>query len=192
MEIANPIYDVVFKYLMNDKRIAKLIISRIIGEKVISLEPKPQENIVAVDGPVCSWTVVRFDFAARIETAKGHKQVIVEIQKAKLPTDIMRFRRYLGQQYQNSQNVRVEHVKDIEQRVALPIVSIYFLGYNLDHTKDVPLIKVNRKYYDAATGKELTHREEFIESLTHDSFVVQIRALKGKRIPVLMQDQFDV
>jgi hypothetical protein len=34
MIIANPIYDVVFKYLMDDAEIAKGIISRIIGEQL--------------------------------------------------------------------------------------------------------------------------------------------------------------
>ncbi len=181
MEIANPIYDVVFKYLMNDNKIAKLIISHIIGEKVVSLEPKPQEHVVIVEGQIQSWTVIHFDFAARIKTPKGYKQIIVEIQKAKLPADIMRFRRYLGQQYQDEKNVCIETVKGEDIKHALPIVSIYFLGHKLDHAKDIPLIKVNRKYYDAATGDELTHREEFIESLTHDSFVVQIPYLHQQR-----------
>ena len=43
MEIANPIYDVVFKYMMEDNSVAKLLVSSIIGEKVVSLESKPQE-----------------------------------------------------------------------------------------------------------------------------------------------------
>lgn len=38
MQIANPIYDAVFKYLMEDSQIAKLLISSIIGEKVLSLD----------------------------------------------------------------------------------------------------------------------------------------------------------
>ena len=44
VQIANPIYDVVFKYLMEDNAIAKLVISSIIGEEIIELEPKPQER----------------------------------------------------------------------------------------------------------------------------------------------------
>jgi len=50
----------------------------------------------------------------------------------------------------------------------------------LDHTA-VKVIKVERKYYDAATGNEITEKEEFIESLTHDSYIIQIPALKEKR-----------
>ena len=38
MHIANPIYDVVFKYLMEDNDIAKLIISTIIGEDIVALD----------------------------------------------------------------------------------------------------------------------------------------------------------
>ncbi|MCP4150726.1 MAG: hypothetical protein GY757_23475, partial [bacterium] len=46
MRIANPIYDVVFKYLMEDNDIARLIISTIIRQKVISLEFRPREGTV--------------------------------------------------------------------------------------------------------------------------------------------------
>jgi hypothetical protein len=35
MYIANPIYDVVFKYLMEDNKVTKQFISVIIGEEVI-------------------------------------------------------------------------------------------------------------------------------------------------------------
>ena len=45
MHIANPIYDVVFKYLMDDNKIAKLIISSIISEEIEELVFKPLEFI---------------------------------------------------------------------------------------------------------------------------------------------------
>jgi hypothetical protein len=81
MEIANPIYDVVFKYLMEDNDIARLIISTIIKQNVISLELKPQESTVELK--IGSLTVYRLDFAAKIETEQGLKTVLIEIQKAK-------------------------------------------------------------------------------------------------------------
>ncbi len=86
----------------------------------------------------------------------------------------MRFRRYLGEQYRNRENVW--HDED-GNRKALPIISIYFLGHRLRGT-DRAVIKVKREYYDGITGEKLACREEFIESLTHDSFVVQIPSLK--------------
>ena len=51
MKIANPIYDVVFKYLMGDNKIAKLVISKIIGEEIESLDFQPKKNVVEIERP---------------------------------------------------------------------------------------------------------------------------------------------
>jgi len=159
MQIANPIYDVVFKYLMSDSKIAKLLIGSIIGEEITALSFSPQEYSTTIERH--SLTVYRLDFAATIKTEKGDKQVLIEIQKAKFATDIMRFRKYLGDHYANRENG------------SLPIISIYFLGYSLGIK--APLIKVKRHYYDVIEQyKEITEKIQFIESLTHDSYIVQI------------------
>ena len=146
--------------------------SAIIGEEVLELDFLPQESTIRLE-----WyplTVYRLDFSAKIRQSDGAlKQVIIEIQKAKLAADIMRFRRYLGAQYQKKEHAYTVVVDGKEQKRAMPIVSIYFLGYQLEHTT-APVIKVARKYYDVTTGEEIHTREEFIESLTHDSFVIQI------------------
>ncbi len=188
MRIANPIYDVVFKYLMDDNKIAKLMISKIIGEEIESLDFQPKENIAKIsrsgaeeEKPQASFTVYRLDFAARIKMPDGEfKQVLIEIQKAKLPTDIMRFRKYIGQQYFTNKNAIDKEINGELRKTALPIVSIYFLGHPLDF-ETAPVIKVNRNYIDLATGEQLKNKEEFIESLTHDSYIIQIPELKGKR-----------
>ena len=44
MIIANPIYDSVFKYLLEDIDIAKELLSTIIGAEIVSLSVKPQET----------------------------------------------------------------------------------------------------------------------------------------------------
>ncbi len=178
MQIANPIYDVVFKYLMNDEKLARLLLSAIIGEEVVSLKLRPTEHQFPVGKALM---VMRMDFSARIRYANGEEQlVILELQKAKLATDIMRFRRYLGEQYRNKNNVVQEPAEEYAQRKALPILSIYFLGHKLDHIT-APVIRINRSYTDAATGEVLQEREIFIESLTHDSIIIQIPYLTGHR-----------
>jgi len=174
LRIANPIYDVVFKYLMQNNEIAILILSTILEEEVLSLALLPQETDMVPERH--TFTVYRLDFAALIRTAGGgERHVVIEIQKAKFAADIMRFRRYLGEQYRKGFSVAGEKASQ-----ATPIISIYFLGYRLDHV-DAPVIKVLRRYYDAATGEEIPIREEFIESLTHDSFVIQIPQLGPER-----------
>jgi len=190
MQIANPIYDVVFKYLMDDNRIAKMLISAIIGEEIIELIFRPQEVFTDIekkkelrkssDVIATFITIYRLDFTAKIKTPDGYKQVIIEIQKAKFPTDIMRFRKYLAQQYASEKNVSIASEPGVTYKKALPIISIYFLGHKLDHT-EAPVIKVQRKYFDLVTGEEIIEKEEFIESLTHDSYIIQIPFLKDKR-----------
>ncbi len=176
IQIANPIYDVVFKYLLDDNKVAKVFLSAILEEEIVELEYRPKE--VRTETEKSMLTVYPMDFSAKIKTAEGdHKLVIIEIQKAKYHTDIMRFRKYLGSQYADPNNMYVE---EEGVKYALPIISMYFLGHSLKHT-EAPVIRVKRNYYDMATGEELTEKEEFIESLTHDSYVIQIPKLKEKR-----------
>jgi len=176
MRVANPIYDVVFKFLMGDMRIAKLILSKILDQEIETLEFKTTEFRKKIG---LNLTVFRIDFSAVIRQEDGsRKLVLIEIQKAKLPTDIMRFRKYLGGHYQDPNNVYPTN--DGAEEKALPIICVYFLGHPLQHTES-PVVKVQRSYIDAVTQEELAHKEEFIESLTHDSYIIQIPRLKEKR-----------
>jgi hypothetical protein len=185
MQIANPIYDVVFKYMMEDAKVAKLLISSIINEEVEELKFRPQEFSTDIERETISnrpgiLTVYRIDFTASIKTKEGLKNVIIEIQKAKFATDIMRFRRYLGEQYSNSENTQTITINNVSRKSGIPVISIYFLGHQLDHT-DAGVIGVKRSYTDLITGKQIKTRESFIESLTHDSYIIQIPKLTTKR-----------
>ncbi len=191
MQIANPIYDVVFKYLMEDSKIAKLMISSIIGETIERISFLSQELASEIDQQKgkaskrqrrksLGLTVYRLDFSARIKTPDGHKNVIIELQKAKFPTDILRFRKYLGLQLSKKENVNRIRVGGRTRKVGTPIISIYFLGHKLDHTQ-ASAIKVSRQYIDLITGEPILTRENFIESLTLDSYVIQIPYLTGRR-----------
>ncbi len=185
MHIANPIYDVVFKYLMEDSKIAKLILSTIMEEEVLNLEFKPQEYTTLLEQPPL--TVYRLDFSATIKTPEGSKNVLIEIQKAKYSSDIVRFRRYLGEHYKNRENFQYEEVIQKNQKnkkivkTGIPIVTIYFLGHELDYVKK-PIIKVGRNYIDVTTKRVIKtkKKENFIESLSHDSFIIQIPLLRKK------------
>ena len=179
--------------MMNDNEVAKLLLSAIIGEPIKELVFQPTELHLPIQDSI---TVLRMDFKAVIALKDGStKTAIIELQKAKLHTDIMRFRKYLGEQYQDKNNSKVVKLVKarkqegvwIEHRKAFPILSIYFLGHRLDHIEHVPVIKVARSYYDLATGDLLHEKEDFIESLTHDSYVIQIPYIKGKQRTELEQ-----
>ena len=182
VQIANPIYDVVFKYMMEDNAVAKLIVSSIIGEEVVSLEPKPQEHTREKDnekpkGEIPNLTVYRLDFSAKIKLSGGqYKVIVIEMQKAELPTDIMRFRRYLGEQYIDSGNSIVND----EEIDAMQIYAIYFLGKDLG-IYDTPVLSISPEIKDVSTGKIVSAISKFIEGLHHKSWVVQISCLKARR-----------
>jgi len=195
MHIANPIYDVVFKYLMEDSKIAKLLISSIIGQDIEIIEFRPQEFITEIDRNkavkktkkkkkeegMTFFTIYKLDFSAKIKTPEGDKIVLIEIQKAKFATDIMRFRNYLGAQYSNKENIYITEESGKRVKRACEIISIYFLGHELENIHGVPVIKSEKKYTDVSTGKEITQKEYFIDSLNHESYIIPIPELKEKR-----------
>jgi uncharacterized damage-inducible protein DinB len=173
MLIANPIYDVVFKYLLEDIEIARGLLSTILGEEIISLSVKPQETVT--ESPIMQIGILRFDFKAVIKTKEGDtKKVLIELQKAKQSLDTMRFRRYLGDNYKKEYTITDDNGED--QTLPLPILTIYFLGFDLDKTLN-SVVKIEREYIDVITGKRLSIKEDFIELLTHDSFIIQLKRL---------------
>lgn len=184
MLIANPIYDVVFKYLLDDEKVAKLMLSALLGKEILTLEFRATEVRTEVPdekprpGVRPEILVMRLDFAALVRQDDGsRKLVLIEIQKAHTPWDVLRFRRYLGGQYANAENVYV----DPDGRTQpLPLVTIYFLGQGLE-CLDAPVVKVNRHYTDAATGERIAIADPFVEALTHDTVVVQVDKLKNRR-----------
>ena len=178
MHIANPIYDVVFKYMLEDNKVAKLFLSAIIGETIVELDFCAQERTVEIQQRTeekSPLTVCRFDFSAKIKTETGFKTIIIELQKAKFQSDLMRFRRYLGIQYQNP-----DHTHDEKQEKARQIYCIYFLYYGMD-LPPRPVLKVNYAVEDAYTGDEFPASGEFVSGLHHRSWIVQIRELKQHR-----------
>ena len=164
---------------MSENKVARIILSALTGKNIVEVHFRPTEY---TEEDVKSIKYYRIDFSATVEDETGNKQlIIIELQKIRLSADIFRFRRYLSGQYQNKENTfLIKNGKGDEELHALPIISIYILGYQLDDI-EAPVIKVNRKYVDAATGEEIMQRHEFIESLTHDSVIVQVPCLKEHR-----------
>jgi hypothetical protein len=172
MIIANPIYDVVFKYLLEDVEIARELLSTILGEEVQSVEVKPQETATETSGDI---RILRFDFKAVIKKPNGEiTKVLIELQKAKKAFNAMRFRRYLGDNYRKEDEVLNE--RGLSEKRPLPIVTIYFLGFPLNSIQR-GVVKINREYIDVVTQERLDIKEEFVELLTHDSYLIQVQML---------------
>ena len=170
--VANPIYDVVFKYLMEDKRIARTILSALLKEDILEVEMRPHEY---VNDKRDSVSVLRIDFGARVRLSDGSEHLIlIELQKTWLETETLRFRQYLGMQYDNPDNMMDGGES------ALPMVAVYLLGHRVGDI-DEPVLYVRHKSYDY-DGQLVTKGlpNPFVDSLTHDSIIVQIPLLRGQ------------
>ena len=174
MTIANPIYDSVFKYLMEDERIARTILSALLKEDIVKVEMRPHEYS---NGQRELLSVFRIDFGATIRKPDGsEKLILVELQKNWLPTETLRFRQYVGTQYQDPRNI----VEDSADRHALPMVTVYLLGHTLGDIEE-PVLYVRHHSYDyndRLVTKGMPH--PFVESLVHNSIIVQIPRLHGQ------------
>jgi len=171
MLIANPIYDVVFKKMMENERVAKFFISTLLEKNIETVEVKPQEFTYTSE--LAGLAVFRLDFIATIKTDDGeYTKVLIEIQKAKNEIDLMRFRNYLAEQYKK------EDIIDNE-KVILPNTTIYILGFKLPEI-EVPCLKVERNYIDLVNNKVIDTKSAFVEKLTHNSFIVQVDRITNR------------
>jgi hypothetical protein len=193
IEIANPLYDAVFKHLMANNKVAAYFIESFIGEKIESL------TLTAQECPVLKWvskfdetefkitpadlerlkkiTVIRLDFVATIKTDTGeYKKVLIEIQKVRETDDVVRFRHYLAEHYKRKDTISKN---DKSASEPLPIISIYLLGFNLPES-DAIVFRVGRVYYDMIEKKEMNVKISLAEYLTHDCYMVQLGRITGK------------
>lgn len=174
IRIANPIYDSVFKYLVEDRRIAKTLISALLKKEVVDVRMNPHEYTNGVRDRI---SMFRIDFSADVREADGSVHlVLIELQKTWLETETLRFRQYLGAQYANPENV----MKDDRHGYGIPMIAVYLLGHRLGDIEE-PIVYASHKVYDY-DGNELTQGvpDAFVESLVHDSIIVQIPRLHGQ------------
>ena len=96
--VANPIYDAVFKYMMEDVRIAKTLLSALLKREVVEVDVRKHEY---TNGSRDKISMFRIDFGARVRQDDGSlKLVLIELQKTWLETETLRFRQYLGRNMQ--------------------------------------------------------------------------------------------
>ena len=189
--IANPMYDTVFKKLMENKRVATFFLSTILGQQVTAVDIRPQEFTYkkAPDTPkskkakkvkktqasvIIGYSIYRIDFMAHIVTETGEtKKILIEVQKAFEEADLMRFRNYLAEQYK-----KIDKINGVD--VVLPITTIYIVGFPLEGIES-PCIKVERKYIDMVKNEPITTTTPFIEKLSHNSYVIQTKKITDER-----------
>ena len=85
LRVANPIYDSVFKYLVEDLRIAKILTSALLKKEVLEVEVRKHEY---TNGTRDNISMFRIDFGAKVRESDGsfveslvHDSIIVQIPR---------------------------------------------------------------------------------------------------------------
>ena len=186
VKVYNPIYDTVFKYLMEDDKAAKVLLGSILDKKIKVLTLKNNDYSIVTEGDM---KIVRLDFCATIidKKTKDEEVVTIELQKAFDEEEVVRFRKYLGLQYQRVANNTVitkRHRKTDEEYTILKpmhIYAIYILGHSLGDGLEYSVLK-GKYVFEDLDGKvvEIPKHHEFPNGLTHDLIIVQIPHLNQK------------
>ena len=175
LTVANPIFDTVFKYLVEDERIARILLSALLKREVVEVNMRKHEY---TNGRRDKISMFRIDFGAQVRQDDGTlKLVLIELQKTWLETETLRFRQYLSTQYADPDNIIKD---DTSSGYGIPMISVYLLGHRVGEIEE-PVIYVRHKSYDY-NGEEVTKGmpDPFVESLVHDSIIVQIPLLGGR------------
>ena len=238
--IPNPIYDVVFRYLMQDNDSALIIISTLIGENIKTLEFQPltrafkktdEDNLsqkeklinsrfekekkkilydnslsesdkqikiseITVKDPATNQDIKLFhlDFVAIIEKENGEKeQVMIELQKVAIETDIFRFKQYIAENFQQKRKEKVidpNTGQEIIEEYPYRLIPIFILNFKIENDISDLMIKTHLIKTGIFTGKEINKRNKFIDHLTYELYVIQLPYLNKIDESVLENDEY--
>lgn len=89
-QYVNPIYDTVFKYIMQDEKVAKILIGNTLNFTIKSISMIDNNNCATMQN---GQTTFQLNFSATIIDKNGHEQFLhIEVKKALEQGEIMRFR----------------------------------------------------------------------------------------------------
>ena len=238
--IPNPIYDVVFRYLMQDYDSALIILSTLIGEEIKKLDFQPlthaikkteEENLsqkekqinkrfekekkkilgdnslsdidkqikiseITIKDPVTNQDIKLFhlDFVAIIEKENGEiEQVMIELQKVAVETDIFRFKQYIAENFQKKRKVKItdpDTGQEITEDYPYRLIPIFILNFEIEYEITDLMIRTRQIKTGIFTGKELDKKNKFIDHLSYELYVVQLPYLNKIDKSLIEDDEY--
>jgi len=181
--IPNPIYDVVFKYLMEDLESARIFLSTLLNYPILHLQfsaishaQKLRSEELKTEAQEIR--LFHLDFTALIELPNGQQEmVMIELQKANVPSDIFRFKRYIAANFQKKQkteaiDLETQSVKVFDRPIRL--LPIFILNFRIEKEINELLIKTSRIKRGVFKEQDLQEENEFIDNLSYDMWVIQL------------------
>ena len=198
--ISNPIYDEVFRYLMDDLESAKIIISTLLNQTILNLKPLSNDlvylhNNKQVADKNTSIALMRLYYAAEILNKDSTKELVtIELQKAKLRTDEIRFRKYIAENLKKTEKIISD---EIDPKTNLPrviektdrFIPIFILNFEIETEICDLTIQTYRNIHGVFTGKQLQEQNEFLNNLMYNLIVVQIPYINKIKESDLLNDK---
>ena len=202
--IPNPIYDVVFRYLMEDPDSAMIIVSTLINENIkkLYLEPvahtekREKSDNTAIQDPKTKDDLRLFhlDFTATVLLPDGTEELImIELQKASEPEDIFRFKRYISRNFQKKNEIEITDLETQAIRTVnrpIRLIPVFILNFRIENEINDLLIKTSRIKAGIFKNMSLQKHNEFIDNLTFDILVVQLPNLQNIKEEDYRDDEY--
>ncbi len=176
MKLLNPLFDSVFKYLLEDMDVAKALIEAIIRKEIIEITPAPQESSdFKLKMKYFTLGMTRQDFVAIIKSDDDFgkeifEKVMIEVQKSPVAPEIGRFRHYIADKYRKKSSIEGDEKY-------IPIKTIYLIEEVFN--PHLPAVLGRRGvYFDELENQQYSGaRDTMVELFNHDSWFIQTELL---------------
>jgi len=107
--------------------------------------------------------------------------VMIELQKVAIETDIFRFKQYIAENFQKKRKIlKTDPDTEEEIEIELPyrLIPIFILNFKIEDEISDLMIKTRQIKIGIFTDKEIDKRNEFIDHLSYELYVVQLPYLQ--------------
>ena len=181
MKLLNPLFDTVFKYLMEDIEVARSIIQAVIKQEVLELVPAPLDSTsLSIKMKYAQLEMQRQDYVAIIKTANPLtgapevEKVVIEVQKSPFIPEIGRFRNYLADKYRRKS---VYSLGGEQVEYYLPIKTIYLVEDIFNPALPAVLGRRGQYFDELENTPYLGGRDRVVELFNHDTWFIQTELL---------------
>ena len=181
--IPNPVYDALFRYLMEDMKSAKIIISTLLGKEVLDISFTPQSHALKEERKEIETAsgvrVIHLDFSALVKMEDGiTRSVIIEMQKADAHfNDIFRFKTYIMENFSQKkieEKIRRKTKQVVKKELPILLIPIFFLNFCIENEVEALVIQTNREHINFFNGAKIMKHNDFLDHLTYDMLTIQL------------------
>jgi len=107
--------------------------------------------------------------------------VMIELQKVAIETDIFRFKQNIAENFQKKRKINKtdpDTAQEIEIELPYRLIPIFILNFKIEDEISDLMIKTRQIKTGVFTDKEIDKRNEFIDHLSYELYVVQLPYLQ--------------